>query len=43
VHRKVIHFCNQRCKAEEWIKEGKQAVKMTPLSCHRFSRMNLTD
>jgi hypothetical protein len=22
--------------AEQWIKEGKQAVKMTPLSCHRF-------
>jgi hypothetical protein len=22
--------------AEQWIKEGKQAVKMTRLSCHRF-------
>jgi hypothetical protein len=22
--------------AEQWIKEGKQAVKMTPLYCHRF-------
>jgi len=21
---------------EQWIKEGKQAVKMTRLSCHRF-------
>jgi len=36
VHRKVIHFYNQRGKAEEWIKEGKQAVKTTRLSCHRF-------
>jgi len=36
VHRKVIHFYNQHGKAEEWIKEGKQAVKMTRLSCHRF-------
>ena len=24
------------CEAEQWIKEGKQAVKMTQLSCHRF-------
>jgi hypothetical protein len=22
--------------AEQWIKEGKQTVKMTRLSCHRF-------
>jgi len=22
--------------AEQWIKEGKQAAKMTRLSCHRF-------
>ena len=36
MHRKVIHFYNQRGKAEEWIKEGKQAVKTTRLSCHRF-------
>jgi hypothetical protein len=27
---------NQRGTAEQWIKEGKQAVKMTRLSCHRF-------
>jgi len=33
---KVVHFYNQRGKAEPWIKEGKQAVKMTRLSCHRF-------
>ncbi len=26
----------QTRKAEQWIKEGKQAVKMTRLSCHRF-------
>ena len=36
MHRKVIHFYNQRGKAEEWIKEGKQAVKTTRLSFHRF-------
>ncbi len=27
---------NKRGTAEQWIKEGKQAVKMTRLSCHRF-------
>jgi hypothetical protein len=26
----------KRGTAEQWIKEGKQAVKMTRLSCHRF-------
>jgi hypothetical protein len=26
----------KRGTAEQWIKEGKQAVKMTWLSCHRF-------
>ncbi|HEY5174427.1 MAG TPA: IS1380 family transposase [Terriglobales bacterium] len=35
-NRKVIRFYNQRGKAEQWIKEGKQAGKMTRLSCHRF-------
>ncbi|HMD15924.1 MAG TPA: transposase [Terriglobales bacterium] len=35
-NQKVVHFYNQRGKAEQWIKEGKQAVKMTRLSCHRF-------
>jgi hypothetical protein len=35
-NRKVVHFYNQRGMAEQWIKEGKQAVKMTRLSCHRF-------
>ena len=34
--RSVVHFYNKRGTAEQWIKEGKQAVKMTRLSCHRF-------
>ena len=34
--RAVIRFYNKRGTAELWIKEGKQAVKMTRLSCHRF-------
>ena len=34
--RAVVRFYNQRGTAEHWIKEGKQAVKMTRLSCHRF-------
>ena len=34
--RAVVRFYNKRCTAEQWIKEGKQAVKMTRLSCHRF-------
>ena len=32
----VVRFYNKRRTAEQWIKEGKQAVKMTRLSCHRF-------
>jgi hypothetical protein len=32
----VVRFYNKRGTAEQWIKEGKQAVKMTRLSCHRF-------
>ena len=31
-----MRFYNKRTTAEQWIKEGKQAVKMTRLSCHRF-------
>ena len=31
-----MRFYNQRGTAEQWIKKGKQAVKMTRLSCHRF-------
>jgi len=34
--RAVVRFYNERGTAEQLIKEGKQAVKMTRLSCHRF-------
>jgi len=34
--RAVVRFYNKRGTVEQWIKEGKQAVKMTRLSCHRF-------
>jgi hypothetical protein len=34
--RVVVRFYNKRGAAEQWIKESKQAVKMTRLSCHRF-------
>jgi hypothetical protein len=34
--RDVVRFYNKRGTAEQWIKEGKQAVNMTRLSCHRF-------
>jgi hypothetical protein len=34
--RAVVRFYNKRGTAEQWIKEGKQAVKMTRFSCHRF-------
>ena len=34
--RVVVRFYNKRGTAEQWIKEGKQAVKMTRLICHRF-------
>jgi hypothetical protein len=34
--RAVVRFYSKRGTAEQWIKEGKQAVKMTRLSCHRF-------
>jgi hypothetical protein len=32
----VVRFYNKRGSAEQWIKEDKQVVKMTRLSCHRF-------
>ena len=32
----MVRFYNNWGTAEQWIKEGKQAVKMTRLSCHRF-------
>ena len=35
-NRAAVRFYNKRGTAEHWIKEGKQAVKMTRLSCHRF-------
>jgi hypothetical protein len=34
--RAAVRFYNKRDTAEQWIKERKQAVKMTRLSCHRF-------
>jgi len=34
--RAVVRFCNKRGTAEQWIKEGKQAVKMPRLRCRRF-------
>ena len=33
---RVIRFYNKRGTAEQWIKEGKYAVKWTRLSCHDF-------
>ena len=32
----VVRFYNQRGTAEQWIKEGKNAIKWTRLSCHDF-------
>ncbi len=34
--RAVVGLYNKRGTADQWIEEGKQAVKMTRLSCHRF-------
>src|SRR5215469_9425821 len=34
--KKVVRFYNARGTAEQWIKEGKNAVKWTKLSCWRF-------
>jgi Transposase DDE domain group 1 len=34
--KKVVRFFNRRGTAEQWIKEGKNAVKWTRLSCRRF-------
>jgi hypothetical protein len=34
--RKIVHFYNMRGTAEQCIKEGKNAVKWTRLSCHDF-------
>ena len=35
--KNVVHFYNKRGTAEQWIKEGKNAVKWTKLSCHGFA------
>jgi len=35
--RDAVRFYNQRGTAEQWIKEGKNAVKWTRLSCHDFA------
>ena len=34
--KKVVHFSNRQGPAEQWIKEGKTAVKWTKLSCWWF-------
>ena len=34
--KRVVKFYNGRGTAEQWIKEGKNAVKWTRLSCHDF-------
>jgi hypothetical protein len=34
--KRVVKFYNGRGTAEQWIKEGKNALKWTRLSCHRF-------
>jgi hypothetical protein len=43
--KKVVHFYNRRGTEEQWIKEGKNAVKWTKPSCRRFkgnaARMHL--
>ncbi len=35
--KQVVRFYNQRGTAEQWIKEGKNAVNWTRLSCHGFA------
>ena len=34
--KRIVRFYNRRGTAEQWIKEGKNAVKWTKLSCRRF-------
>ena len=36
-NRAVVRFYNQRGTAEQWIKEGKGAIKWTRLSCRTFA------
>jgi hypothetical protein len=35
-NRRVVKFYNGRGTAERWIKEGKNALRWTRLSCHAF-------
>ena len=35
---RVVAFYNQRGTAEQWIKEGKNTIRWTRLSCRRFDR-----
>jgi hypothetical protein len=39
--RAVVRFYNKRGTAEQWIKEGKQAVALTRLSCHPSMQQRL--
>ena len=34
----MVAFYNQRGTAEQWIEEGKNAIRWTRLSCRRFDR-----
>ena len=34
--KRVVRFYNHRGTSEQWIKEGKNAIKWTRLSCHDF-------
>jgi hypothetical protein len=34
--KRVVRFYNRRGTAEQWIKEGKNTVRWTRLSCHDF-------
>lgn len=34
--KSVVRFYNKRGRAEQWIKEGKNAINWTRLSCHEF-------
>jgi hypothetical protein len=34
--KRVVRFYNARGTAEQWIKEGKNALKWTKMSCRRF-------
>ena len=34
---RVVAFCNQHGRAEQWIEEGKGAIKWTRLSCRSFA------